>query len=150
MLTFNYWSTSFSNKVVLTKFISACRMIGALIWCTPSFYKSKTKKVKRGGKSAIWPNWCCQQSITILSTPPSSICNTEFSKESTKKFDLSWLSSKQMERTPWNFQRNRSNSRRLISWLCTTYSYSVLSYNCYLYGGRVHQGRRNLFISWLI
>ena len=37
------------------------------------FYKSKTKIVKRGGKSAIWPNWCCQQSITVLSTPPSSI-----------------------------------------------------------------------------
>ena len=53
MLTFNYGSTYFSNKVVLTKFI--------------------TKTVKRGGMSTIWPNWCCQQSITVLSTPPSSM-----------------------------------------------------------------------------
>ena len=36
MLTFNYGAKYFSNKVVL--------------------------KVKSGGKSAIWPNWCCQVS----------------------------------------------------------------------------------------
>ena len=30
-------------------------------------------KVNRGGKSAILPNWCYRQSITVLSTPPSSM-----------------------------------------------------------------------------
>ena len=31
-------------------------------------------KVKRGGKSAIWPNCFCRQSMRVLSTPPSSTC----------------------------------------------------------------------------
>ena len=48
-------------------------MVWDLIWSTSSFYKSETKKVKRGGKSGIQPNWCCQHSITVLSTPPSSM-----------------------------------------------------------------------------
>ena len=43
--------------------------LGQLEVHTWSFYKSKTKIVK----SAIWPNWYCQQSITVLSTPPSSM-----------------------------------------------------------------------------
>ena len=73
MLTFYYGSTYFSNKVVLTKFVCVCRMVWGLIWGTSSFYESKIKKVKRGGKSVTWPNWFCRQSITVLSTPPFSM-----------------------------------------------------------------------------
>ena len=46
------------------------------IWfevCTSCFYKSKTEETKRGGKSAIWPILCCRLSITVVSTPPSSM-----------------------------------------------------------------------------
>ena len=57
MLTLNYSK----NKVVLTKFISGC------------FYKSKNEEAKRGGKFAILPTLCCQLSITVVSTPPSSM-----------------------------------------------------------------------------
>ena len=70
MLTFNYGSTYFSNKVVLTKFISGCRMVWDAILGTSCFYKSKTEEAKRGGKSAILPNWFFRQSITVLSTTP--------------------------------------------------------------------------------
>ena len=73
MLTFNYGFTHFSNKLVLSKFISVCRMFWDLIWDTSPFYKPKTEEVKRGGKSAIWSNWCFQLSITVASTPPSSM-----------------------------------------------------------------------------
>ena len=66
-------STYFSNKVVLTQFICVRCMVWDLIWGTSSFYKLKIKKVKRGGKSAIRPNWFCRQSITVLSTPSSSM-----------------------------------------------------------------------------
>ena len=48
-------------------------MVWDLIWCTSSFYKSQIKEVKWGGKSAIWSNWFCRQSITVLSTPPLSM-----------------------------------------------------------------------------
>ena len=34
------------------------------------FSTAKIKKVRRGGKSAIWPKWFCQKFITVLSTPP--------------------------------------------------------------------------------
>ena len=71
MLTFNYGSTYFSNKVVLTLFIRMCCMVWDLIWGTSPFYKSKAEEVKRGGKSAIRPSWCYWQSITVVSTPPS-------------------------------------------------------------------------------
>ena len=37
------------------------------------FYKSKTEETKRGGKSAIWHILCCRLSITMVSTPPSSM-----------------------------------------------------------------------------
>ena len=53
----------YRDKAVLSKFISVCHMFWDLIWGASSFYKSKTKIVKRGEKSAIWPNWFCQQSI---------------------------------------------------------------------------------------
>ena len=64
-------SHCFSNKVVLTKFISTCRMIWDLIWGIHQVFISQ--KVKREVKSAIWCYWCCQQSITVLSTPPTSM-----------------------------------------------------------------------------
>ena len=48
-------------------------MVWDSIWSASNFYKSKTKIVERGGKSAIMSNWCCRQSITFLSTPPSSM-----------------------------------------------------------------------------
>ena len=70
MLTFNYGSPYFWDKVVLTKLISGCRMVWDLIFGTSSFYKSKTEKVTGGGMSAILPNCCCLLSITVLSTPP--------------------------------------------------------------------------------
>ena len=44
------------------------RMIWYWIWGTSSL-----KKVKREGKSVIWPNWFYWQSIKVLSTPPSSM-----------------------------------------------------------------------------
>ena len=70
MLIFNYGSPYFWDKVVLTKFISGCRMVWDLICGTSWFYKSKTEKVTGGGKSAILPNWCCLLSITVLFTHP--------------------------------------------------------------------------------
>ena len=70
MLTFNYGSPYFWDKVVLTKFISGCRMVWDLICGTSWFYKSKTEKVTGGGMSAILPNWCCLLSITVLFTHP--------------------------------------------------------------------------------
>ena len=55
----------FSNKVVLTKFFSLCRMVWDFIWGTSSFYTSKDKKkLKRGRKSAIQPNRQCRHSIS--------------------------------------------------------------------------------------
>ena len=42
-----------------------CRMAWYLIWSTSSFYISKKNKVKRGGKSAILPNWWCRHSIPV-------------------------------------------------------------------------------------
>jgi hypothetical protein len=59
MLTFNYGSSYFWDKVVLTKFISVCRMVWDLICGTSWSYKSKTEKVTGGEKSAILPNWWC-------------------------------------------------------------------------------------------
>ena len=70
MLTFNYGSPYFWDKVVLTKFISGCRIVWDLICGTSWFYKSKTEKVTVGGKSAILPNWCCLFSIRVLFTHP--------------------------------------------------------------------------------
>ena len=70
MLNFNYGSPYFWDKVVLTKFISGCRMVWDLICGTSWFYKSKTEKVTGGRKSAILPNWCCLLSITVLFTNP--------------------------------------------------------------------------------
>ena len=63
MLTFNYGSPYFWDKVVLTKFISGCRMVWDLICGTSRSYKSRTEKVTAGRKSAILPNWCCLLSI---------------------------------------------------------------------------------------
>ena len=63
-----------------------CHMAWDLIWGASSFYKSKTKINKRGGKSAIWPNWCCQQSITVLSTPPSSMGSTRKRQDASNNF----------------------------------------------------------------
>ena len=40
---------------------------------TSCFYESKTEEAKRGGKLAIWPILCCPLSITVVSTPPSSM-----------------------------------------------------------------------------
>ena len=70
MLTFNYGSPYFWDKVVLTKFISGCHMVWDLICGTSWFYKSKTEKVTGGGMSAILPNWCCLLSITVPFTHP--------------------------------------------------------------------------------
>ena len=70
MLTFNYGSPYFWDKVVLTKFISGCRMIWDLICGTSWSYKSRTEKVTAGRKSAILPNWCCLLFITVLSGYP--------------------------------------------------------------------------------
>ena len=74
MLTFNYESTYFSNKVVLTFNSSMCAAWSE-IWfeIRKVFINQKSKEVKRGWKSAIWPNWFCRQSITVPSTPPSSM-----------------------------------------------------------------------------
>ena len=58
---------------MLTKFINVCRMGWDSIWGTLRFYKSKTEEAKRGGMSAIWPILCCRLSITVVSTPPSSM-----------------------------------------------------------------------------
>ena len=57
---FLHGSTYFSNELVLTKFIRASE-----IWFEVNqvFISQKLKKVKRGGKSAIWPKWFCQQTI---------------------------------------------------------------------------------------
>ena len=81
MLIFNYGSTYFLNKVVLTKYINVCRMIWDLIWGTSCFYKSNTEEAKRGGKSVIQPILCCQLSMTMVSTTPSSMEWTEFSSD---------------------------------------------------------------------
>ena len=70
MLTFNYGSPDFWDKVVLTKFISECRMVWYLICGTSWSYKSRTEKVTAGRKSAILPNWCCLLFITMLSDYP--------------------------------------------------------------------------------
>ena len=87
MLPFYYVFKYFSNKVLLTKFISACRMVWDLICGTSWFYKSKPEKVTGGGKSAILPNCCCLLSITVLSTAAwyyvfsghcISVCNNSF------------------------------------------------------------------------
>ena len=48
MLTFNYGSPYFWDKVVLTKFISGCRMVWDLICGTSWSYKSRTEKVTAG------------------------------------------------------------------------------------------------------
>ena len=70
MLTFNYGSPYFWDKVVLTKLISGCHMVWDLICGTSWFYKSKTEKVTGGRMSAILPNWCCLLFITVLSGYP--------------------------------------------------------------------------------
>ena len=70
MLTFDYGSPYFWDKVVLTKFISGCRMVWDLICGTSWSYKSRTEKVTAGRKSAILPNWCCLLFITVLSGYP--------------------------------------------------------------------------------
>ena len=67
---FFYGSPNFWDKVVLTKFISGCRMVWDLICDTSWFYKLKTEKVTGCRKSAILPNWCCLLSITVLFTHP--------------------------------------------------------------------------------
>ena len=99
------------------------------------FLKSKTKKVQRGGKSAILPNWCCQQSITVLSTPPFSMINTDNFSRNTRlikactfvpqTFVPGCLFSRQSERTfvpltfvprtsvPWNFASGHLFSSQL-------------------------------------
>ena len=68
MLTFNYGSPYFWDKVVSTKFISGCRMVWDLI-CGTS-WSQKTEKVTGGRKFAILPNWSCLLSITVLFTHP--------------------------------------------------------------------------------
>ena len=68
MLTFNYGSPYFWDKVVLTKFINGCRMVWDLICGTSWFYNLKTEKITGGRKSVILPNWCCLLSITALFT----------------------------------------------------------------------------------
>ena len=59
MPTFNYGSSYFWDKVVLTKFISRCPLVWDLICGTLWSYKSRTEKVTAGRKSAILPNSCC-------------------------------------------------------------------------------------------
>ena len=49
MLIFNYVSACFLGKVVLTKFINACRMVWDLIWGTSCFHNSQSEEAKRGG-----------------------------------------------------------------------------------------------------
>ena len=72
-----YGSPYLWDKVVLTKFISGCRMVWDLICGTSWFYKSKTEKVTGGGKSVILPNCFCLLSITVLSSlyPPVYLPN---------------------------------------------------------------------------
>ena len=72
MHTFNYGSPYLWDKVVLTKFISGCRMVWNLLCGTSWPYKSRTEKVTAGRKSAILPNWCCLLFITVLSGYPWS------------------------------------------------------------------------------
>ena len=48
-------------------------------------YNGVRTVVKREEMSAIWPNWCCQQSITVLSTPPSSMSETKNNKAMVSK-----------------------------------------------------------------
>ena len=88
MFTFNYGSPYFWHKVVLTKFISGCRMVWDLIWCASLFYKSKTEKVTEGRKSAILPNCCCLLFKTVLSDPP---CFQSLSKVGKYKLICSWV-----------------------------------------------------------
>ena len=88
MLNFYYGSPYFWGKVVLTKFISGCRMVWDLICGTSWFYKSKTEKVTVGGMSAILPNWCCLLSITVLFTQP---CLLYISFTKLKTFHLNLL-----------------------------------------------------------
>ena len=64
------YSLYFWDKVVLTKFISGCRMFWDLICGASWSYKSRTEKVTVGRKSAILPNWCCLLFITVLSGYP--------------------------------------------------------------------------------
>ena len=86
MLTFNYGSPYFWDKVVLTKLTSGCRMVWDLIGGTSWFYKSRTEKVTAGRKSAILPNWCCLFFITVLSGYPCSIvCDVNMHKRRGRK-----------------------------------------------------------------
>ena len=60
-------------RVVLTKFISVCRMVWYWIWGILCLFKSETENVIKERKSAICPNRCCRHFITVESTPPSSM-----------------------------------------------------------------------------
>ena len=64
MITFNYGSRYFWDKVVLTKFING---VPHLICGASWVYKSKTEKVTGGRKSVFLPNWCYLLFITVLS-----------------------------------------------------------------------------------
>ena len=59
-------------------------MVWDLIWGVSCFYKSKTEEAKRWGKSAIRPISCCRLSITVVSTPPSSMIKSIWSYLSPK------------------------------------------------------------------
>ena len=69
MLSFDYGSPYFWDKVMLTKFISECPMVWYLICGTSWFYKSKTEKVTGGSKPAILPDWCCDCVLSITVHP---------------------------------------------------------------------------------
>ena len=87
-----------------------CRMFWNLIWGTSSFISQKAKKLKREGKSAIWPNWFCQQSITVLKLPISW-----FMKKLRKIYFMSvfyWLNSSSYS---WSPARKRECMRCFLN-----------------------------------
>ena len=79
MLIFNYGSTYFSKKVVLTKFISGCRMVWDFI-CGTSW-------------SAVLPNWCCLLFITVLSGYPCFTPQANFSTHNLNFYQMKAMGS---------------------------------------------------------
>ena len=96
MLTFNYGSPYFWDKVVLTKFISGCPMDWDLISGTSWFYKSKTEKVQEAESLPFCPTDAAFfVHISVLFTHPWSKLMPE------NLFAGISLQSPQSATTPW-------------------------------------------------
>ena len=68
MLTFNYGSAYFLNKVVLTKFIRGCRMVSEIQFEVHHvFISQKLKKLKEGGNLPFCPS--CGAVRLLLHSP---------------------------------------------------------------------------------